>query len=124
MGKTTLSNSFLHNTNKGLLNCKNCGKLICNIGKEIIAYKISYICTCGSMGSAEYDFHKPKLYDDSYAILKNNQLICPRCGTTLLTLYDGSYVNFAFRIKCRCGHTLNKYKSMSSVNNRLKEYDI
>ena len=124
MSTTNLINSNLHNSNKGMLICKDCGRVICNISDNLHCYKISYICKCGSMGSAEANLVKLDISDSSYAVLKDNHIICPCCNSLLLALIPENYINIAFRIKCKCGHTINKFKNYSDINRRLFEYNL
>ena len=124
MSTINLMNSNLHNSNKGMLICKDCGRVICNISDNLDCYKISYICRCGSMGSAEVNSVKLNIADSPSAVLKGNHIICPCCNLSLLALMPENYINIAFRIKCKCGHTFNKFKNYSDINKRLSEYNL
>lgn len=124
MNKVNLINSNLHNSNKGLLICKNCGRSICNIGDNLNCYKISFICSCGSMGSAELNTPKHDFSNTSSAILKNNHIICPCCNSQLMALSHENFINIAFRIKCNCGCTFDKFTEYTDLNKRLSEYNI
>ena len=122
MKKVILKNSLLHNRNKGILLCDNCHEPICIISDDIKSYKLSYICSCRSLGSATLNDCKNSAFSSTYAVLENDNIVCPCCNKPLFKIFKNNFIKLSFRVTCSCDTLLVGYKKKNEHNPRILEY--
>lgn len=123
MNNIILSGAIFRNLRSGLVACEECKRSICYIKSGVKSFKIVFVCHCGNMGKVELNSPKKLFKVGSTAVMRGESLYCPICGAELATCDRGDCVNISFRVQCGCGAVYDKYKKLSDINSRLKEYE-
>ncbi len=108
----------------GNIYCDDCNEKIAVIHKDAVAYRLSCICNCGSLVSAEHNAEETNKEEAAMIYVRDGNLVCPVCSSVLLCVGEGAISNFAFKIKCSCGEVYNRRAEMPKSRRNLGVYAI
>ncbi len=104
--------------------CDNCQNKIAVVHKDAVAYKLSCICNCGSLVSAEHNAEETRNKEAAMIYVRDGNLVCPACGSVLVCVEEGVISNYAFEIKCSCKEVYNRRTEMPKSYRNLGVYAI
>ncbi len=114
-------NGHIHNRNKGMISCGECGRVLAELGDNLKGFSLSFSCKCGSL--CKVDYFKTRRKDEEHrAILETGRVVCPCCGNVVFNLFPENIRNFTIRAVCKCGGKLYGIKEHSYAAERIKEY--